>query len=131
MTNAKLGYGCELKMGGTLIDECYEMGPIGEDFELKEATHHQSPSSRREYIAGLADGRTMSFMCNNTGSAAQAAVRAAAGTEQPFTYMIPEDAGNETNAFNAIIVMWEKNPQLDDKQIFGFDLKITGAITES
>jgi hypothetical protein len=69
-SEAQLGYGTKLRMGdGGSPQSFVEIGEVGDfedgdTIELVEVTNHQSPNSRREYIAGLKDGAEISFPVN-------------------------------------------------------------------
>jgi hypothetical protein len=69
-SEARLGYGAKILMGDGSSPQVFaEIGEIG-DFEdgdtvgLIEATNHQSPGFRKEYIADLIDGDEISFPVN-------------------------------------------------------------------
>src|SRR5690606_33267398 len=69
-SQARLGYGTVLKMGDGGSPQTFaEIGEVGDfeegdSIELVEVTNHQSPNSRREYIAALKDGAEMSIPVN-------------------------------------------------------------------
>lgn len=69
-SEARLGYGTKLLMGDGGSPETFaEIGELGDfedgdTIELVEVTNHQSPNSRREYIAALKDGAELSLTCN-------------------------------------------------------------------
>lgn len=69
-SEARLGYGTKLLMGDGGSPQTFaEIGEVGDfedgdSVELVEVTNHQSPNSRREYIAALKDGAEISFPVN-------------------------------------------------------------------
>lgn len=69
-SQARLGYGTVLKMGDGGSPQTFaEIGEVGDfeegdSIELVEVTNHQSPNSRREYIAALKEGAEMSIPVN-------------------------------------------------------------------
>lgn len=69
-SEARLGYGTKLLMGDGASPEVFaEVGEVGDfedsdSIELVEVTNHQSPGSKREYIASMKDGAEISFPVN-------------------------------------------------------------------
>lgn len=138
MTSASLGYGVKLKMGdgATPTENFVEIAEIkdltdGDDIELREATNHQSPGRRREYIAGLIDGGEIPLTCNylptNATQNRVTGLQAALGTKKNFRL---EEPGNPTGyQFQCIVQDVSKTYPVDDVMEFSVTLKKTGDVT--
>ncbi len=70
---AQLGYGTTLSIGDglspetfTAIAEVKDVSGFGVSLEQVDVTHLTSPQRKKEYIAGLGDGDTMTAKCNLT-----------------------------------------------------------------
>lgn len=70
---AQIGYGTTLQLGNgsspeifTDIAEVKDVSGFGVSLEQVEVTHLQSPQRKKEYIAGLGDGDSMTAKCNLT-----------------------------------------------------------------
>ena len=138
-TQASLGYGTVLKFetiagSGTYdtIEEMKDMPEFGEESALVEATHQESPSGRKEYIAGLKDGQDFSAAFNYIKSATQEAVRAAGGTTRNFRVVWSASPTlTLTQTFAAVILGSRISGPIEGPKQLTVHLKVSGAITES
>lgn len=63
MTEAKAGYGTELRWNGFTIAEVTNIAGPNITFDQIDATHYQSPNHYKEFIAGFGDGGTITLDC--------------------------------------------------------------------
>lgn len=73
VTKAKRGYGGNIRIGDgaspegfTKVIEVKRISGVGVNKPLSDATHLESPGDTKEYIAGMADGKTPTFTVNWT-----------------------------------------------------------------
>lgn len=137
VTQAELGYGTVLKFEATAdsgtyttIEEMQDGPEFGDDIEMVEASHQESPSRRKEYIAGWLDAAELAFAFQYIKSATQDAVRAALGTVRNFRYVFSTDTPI-TFTFPALILKAKLTAPMKEKKMFMLSIKPTGTITES
>lgn len=137
MTNAALGYGVKLKMGDGASPEVFaEIGEIKDlndedSAELKEATNHQSPGSRREYIGGLIDGGEITFTVNYDpdGATHDRTTGLQAFIRQTKNFQLEEPGNTDGYQFSAVITNVGKAYPVDDIMEMSVTLKKSGALT--
>jgi len=136
-TDAALGFGSLIKIenpasSGTYvtIEEAQDLPEFGDDHELIEVTHQESPDRRKEFISGLAEGSEYSFSCNYIKGTAQEALRAAIGTTRNFRIVFPTTP-NLTLTFPAAVLSAKISGPMKSQMMLNVRLKITGDITES
>lgn len=139
-TKAALGYGSLVKFevtegagDYTEIEEAKDIPESGAEHSIQEVTHQSSPGSRKEYIAGLADGEETTWEFNWIRSTVQEAVRAAEGTTRSFQRYFPATtyAAALTQTFSAVILSAKITAPVQDARKLMVKVKLTGAITES
>lgn len=138
MTSAALGYGTKLKMGdgATPTENFADIAEIkdlndSDDIELREATNHQSPGRRREYISGLIDGGeitfTVNFLPNNATHNRITGLKSKLGTTVNFRL---EEPGNATGyQFAAVVQNLGNAYPVDEIMEMTVTLKKTGDVT--
>lgn len=139
-TAAKLGYGSLLKRGNgsspqtfSTIAEVTGVSAFGVQRELVEVTNFDSPSSYREYIAGLKDGIQFTFDVNwiptnatqSISSGLQADVEN--GTLRDFKLQLTSGFG--TYNFSGIVLGWQFNDTPAAAITGTFTVKVSGTIT--
>lgn len=136
-TQAELGYGTVLKFEMTdgagdyqTIEEPLDMPEFGDDAELHEVTHQESPDSRKEYIAGLLDGSEQTFTFNYIRGTVQQAVRAALRTTRNFR-LVYSTTPTLTITFPAVILSAKIDAPVNGPKHLMVRLKPTGDFTES
>lgn len=136
-TEAELGYGSVVKFetvdgGGTYvtIEEQRDLPEFGDDSDLQEVTHQESPDSRKEFIAGLAEGSEYSFECNYVRGTVQDAIRAARGTTRNFR-LVYSTTPALTLTFPAVILSAKISAPVNAAKALMIRLKISGDVTES
>ena len=136
-TEAKLGFGLLFQVGDgaspevfTDLLEIYDLPEIGEDAELKEATHHKSPNGAREWIRGLKDGSEFEIMANLVWDATQKNIKTLFdASSRPHVRVVAPLATPETAAFTAIPLGWAWLPPIDDRMTLRARFKISGGVT--
>lgn len=136
-SEAQLGYGTKLRMGdGGSPQQFVEIGEVGDfedgdTIELVEVTNHQSPNSRREYIAGLKDGAEISFPVNYLPSHAThnraTGLRGKIGEVLDFQIVAPGET--ETYNFSALVMGVTRSFPVQGVMQMTVTLKKTGADT--
>lgn len=136
-TTARLGFGLLFQVGDgaspevfTTLLEVFDLPEIGEEAELKEATHHQSPNGAREWIRGLKDGTEFEILANLAWDATQIAVKTKFdASTRPHCKVVAPLASPKTAAFTAIVLGWSWQPPIDDRMVFKGRFKISGGVT--
>lgn len=136
-SEAQLGYGTKLRMGdGGSPQSFVEIGEVGDfedgdSIELVEVTNHQSPNSRREYIAGLKDGAEISFPVNYLPGHAThnraTGLRGKIGEVLDFQIVAPGET--ETYNFSALVMGVTRSFPVQGVMQMTVTLKKTGADT--
>lgn len=134
-SEAQLGYGTKLRMGdGGSPQSFVEIGEVGDfedgdTIELVEVTNHQSPNSRREYIAGLKDGAEISFPVNYLPGHAThnraTGLRGKIGEVLDFQIVAPGET--ETYNFSALVMGVTRSFPVQGVMQMTVNLKKTGA----
>lgn len=139
-TQGGIGFGTKIYIGDnaspvvyTAIGEPFDIGEIGQESTAVDFTNHDSATRAKEYLKGLRDGTTISVSCNRVDNeAGQDAVIAAEIDDDPYDFRVEVPvrvSGLTENAyFKALVMKTGIQPQLEDKIIFMFDLKITGPV---
>lgn len=137
MTAAKIGYGCQFKRGNadgppetfTAIGEVFDITGPGMSKDTPDATHHESPDSFREFIAGLKNGGEFGVQINyDPGSTdtANAIADYRASTSRTYQMVWPDGTIFE---FEAHCINWSPEQPLEDKMVLGLSYKVTGSPT--
>ncbi len=115
----------------TTVAEVTGIGGPGGSLELIDATHMESPSAFREYIASLRDSGELSvdlnFLPNNVG---QRGFRTdmVNGTRRNWQ-LVWTDSPATTWAFAGFVTGFEPSAAIDDKLAASATIKVTGPIT--
>jgi predicted secreted protein len=140
-SQGKIGFGTLLKIGDgaspevfTTIPECFSIAPVGATAPLVDFTHHESPNRTKEWKHGVKDGDEISVQGNYLATNAnQQLVRTAFDDETTDNWQLvlttAAGATEETFSFAAIVTHWDVDPQLEDRRVFNFTLKRTGAVS--
>lgn len=137
MTNARLGYGVKLFMSdGASPDTFTEIAEIktlddSDSVDEVEVTNHQSPGSRREYIAGLISGDQIQFTVNYDPDGAThgtaTGLRGVIGSTRTFRL---EEPGNTTGMqFAAVVLSCSRSYPVDNVMEMQVTLRKSGAIS--
>jgi hypothetical protein len=140
-TDARLGYSSELRRGDgaspetfTLVREVVNIGEVGEESELVDVSHMNSPGGRREFIYGLADGSEMDVECNYVpDDASQQGLIADSKNRVTRNFELEcydtDGVSEGVFLFSCLVMSWKVNLAVDEAQKINFTLKVTGEIT--
>ena len=115
----------------TDIEEVLSVTGVGKTNELIEVTNFDSPSSTKEFIAGLAEGSEVTVECNfKSSSTVQAALitHVDGGLTKNFKLYHTNTSPNESWQFDAVCLGWQIVPWPTEQNKIQFTLKITGDI---
>lgn len=146
MTAAVLGYGAKLLMHDgaglkTAIASYLEIGEITEGPDDEDtvsevdATSHQSPGRRREFIAGLIEGGSINITCNYLPS--DGSQDRTTGLQKVFedgevrTFIIVDPGATVGSSVDCLVTSRAKARPVDDIMKISFDLRKTGAEVEA
>ena len=137
MTDARIGYGTTVSMDDdlgalTALEEVIAIGLPNSQVEDVEATHMQSPSRRREYIAGLIEDGEGTFEFNLVpGSATDLLIQEAldSGDARDYETVIPDGAFGQKFSGQWIVKGYERNVPIDDRMTATMTVRFTGAVT--
>lgn len=138
-TQARIGYGTLFASGNgaspevfTTLAEVTNITPPGWSRDAVDATHEQSPSAHREFIAGLADAGEVSLDINYApGGTAQASLEAEKilqGSSAAINRRITFPDGSYVT-FVGILTGFEPDAPIDDKMAATVTLKVSGVPT--
>lgn len=118
----------------TSIEEVTDVSGLGVSNELVDVTNFDSPSSSKEYIAGLADGSEITVTANYVpGATHQPVVMTAVDNQATrlarlrYTGTSPE----KTWSFSAVCLGYEIDPSVTDANQITFTFKVSGNITRT
>lgn len=115
----------------TGLEEVADFSGFGELLELIEVTHFGSGGSK-EYIAGNADGKEFTVVCNYVLDAPQQDfAKSNKGNVGNARLHFTDGTNTETFDFSVVYMGWELGPSNSDKNTISFTFKISGGITES
>src|ERR1700732_4981293 len=126
---ASLGYGTLLQRAGTTVLEIIQIGGPTMKAHMKECSNMLSPSSYKEFLAGLRDGGSITFEGNyipkDTGNT-QVTLRNdfEKGTQRPGAIVLPNSMGTWT--VTAMVQDLSPAYPVDDRITVTGTLKITG-----
>lgn len=115
----------------TTVAEVTGIGGPGGSLELIDATHMESPSAFREYIASLRDSGELSVDLNFLpGNVGQRGFRTdmVNGTRRNWQ-LVWTDSPTTTWAFAGFVTGFEPSAAIDDKLAASATIKVTGPIT--
>lgn len=135
-TQGTRGFGTLLKIGDgggsevfTNVLEVKGINGPNLSTDTVDATHMESPSGFKEFLASFKDGGEVSFDCNflpGVGTQAQLFTDWAARTKRNFRLVFP-DVSSTTWNFAAIITGLSVSAPMDDVLGLSVTLKISGA----
>lgn len=140
MANVVIGYGAQWWLANasdTLVKmaEVTAVGLPNPQQSDVEATHFESPSRTREYVAGLIDNGEITFSINfDAGSATDLAITEAMASGEVRDQMVsvPTSSGaNQEFAFPGIVKGYEKSVPIDDRQTATVTVRVAGAVVQS
>jgi hypothetical protein len=112
------------------ICKVFSVSGVGKTNALEDVTTFCSEGDR-EYIGGLADGKTITVQANyipdDTGLLALIADVDEARTG-PYRIVVAQTAPGIAYQFDAVALDWELQPSVDSKNIVAFQFKISGPI---
>ena len=142
MTDAVLGHGtCLMLHDGSAnfalanyvaIGEIREGPDEDESVAEVDVTHHKSPGRRREYIAGLVEGATLSMTCNYLPEDATQDRTTGLiklfndGTVRQYAIVEPRKTNAKWLTFDALITSKAITRPVDDAMQISFDMRKTG-----
>jgi hypothetical protein len=129
MTTARIGYGSKYIIDGTEVGEVIDISPGAATTERVQATHHQSPGRRHEYITGMIDSGEASFQINwLPGNASDTLIRGLleSGAVEEHTIVFPNGV---TVAFDAAIIGFSKVLPIEDRMTATVTVAISGEET--
>ena len=134
-TSGISGFGTLLPWDSADLEEMTSITGPSETRGVIDLTSHDSPSSYKEFCAGLGDGGEISFEGNfiSSDSAGQIAMHTdfQAGSTKTWIIKHPAwvDSSHEYPQITAsgIVTALSINPGLDDKISFSGTIKVTGA----
>lgn len=137
MSDAGIGYGTYFHIsqdaGATwfAIAEVYDITPPSDTVDQVDVTHMQSPSRRREFIAGLSDPGSASFEMNFVpGSASDLKIQEIRGTgEQVLCRITFPNA--VTWRFTGQVESYEPAVPTEDKMTASVSFKVSGSTVAS
>lgn len=116
----------------TTITERFKIPKIGGKKDLIDFSNHDTVGYKDYEVADLADGEEMAIECNEIpGNAAQELVRTAYANATKDNWKVTYKDGSY-DVFEAVVLAMGTDPsELDGRVVFGFTLKIAGAITRT
>lgn len=137
MTNALIGWGTEVWLDDdadtlTQLAECTAISLPNSQVADVEATHLQSATRRREFIAGLIDDGEGTFEFNlEPGSATDLLIQAAVddGVTRNYEVIIPDGAFGQKFAGSCIVKGYERSVPIDDRMMGTMTVRFTGSVT--
>lgn len=87
MTSALLAQGAQVSWGNDSIDEVTNFD-FGETTDQLEVTNHDSPSSTREYIAGLITPAEVTFTVNWVAASHQSIIEQKGQSDSPASLVV-------------------------------------------
>ena len=136
MTLGKKAYGTLLHIGEdtspgsyTKIDEMFSLAPVGSTGGLIDFSNHDTLIMMDYEAQDLEDGNTVAVQCNEIpGNASQNLVRASRTAKTKLYWKVIFKNG-ATEIFQALVTSLNTDASdLMGRQIFAFELKITGQI---
>lgn len=115
----------------TKLLEAYVIGMPNPQFDDVEVTHHESPNSTREYVAGLNDSGEITIEMNWVpGSTVDDFIVAALGAKRSVRITVPA-ATDQTYTFLGVIKGYERMAPLDDRKTATVTIRVAGAVTQA
>lgn len=130
-TAATSGFSTVIKKGATAIAEVAGITGPGISRNAIDATHLNSPSQAKEFIAGLIDAGEVSLDLNWLPSDATHAALfndLMAGTKDTYSIVWP-NAGPTTWTFTALVTAFSPTAPKDDRLSASATLKLSGTIS--
>lgn len=140
MADVVIGYGAQFWMKNssavlTKVAMVTQIGLPNPQQSDVEATHMESPSRQREYIAGLIDNGEITFTVNfDAGSASDTLISEAqtSGEVRDCMVSVPTFGGTAQEfSFPGIVKGYEKSVPLDDRQTATITIRVAGAVTQA
>lgn len=139
-TQAMIGYNSRFYLGAsssasttfTELAEIFNITPPSASVDMIDATHMQSPDSRREFIAGLTDPGECSFEMNYIpGSASDELLSelldlAPSLRSRRCRIVYPNGA---SHTFLGVLMTYEPTVPTDDKMTASVSFRVSGAVT--
>lgn len=128
-SQAGLGYGTLLQRAGVTLVETVKIGGPSQKADMKETTNMLSPSTYKEFIAGLREGGDVTIEGNylpKEATNSQTTLRTdfENGTSASWAIIFPNALGTLT--FTAFVSAISPAIPLDDRITYTATLKITG-----